>query len=407
MNLCFSPADILLPRDGIPMHTWSVIACDQYTADPAYWQELQKAVKDAPSTLHLILPEIYLGAGDTPQRIAKINSTMRRYEAQLFKTLANAFIFVQRTQPDGRVRCGLVGKLDLECYDYHEQARPLVRATEGTVLSRIPPRMKIREHASLELPHIMLLADDPDDTLLSPVKAQTTQMEILYDFPLLMGGGSIRGWLCAPQQSAELCARLAAMQNAVRQGSFLFAVGDGNHSLATAKACYEALKERIGAEAAAKHPARYALCEVVNLYDSALDFEPIYRAVFHVNPEHLLQAFCAACPPKCGGNRYTVCTKAGERELLCGDGGRLPVAVLQEFLDGYLRQYGGEVDYIHGAEQTRALACAEDTVCFLFSGMEKTELFPAVRAGGALPRKTFSMGHADDKRFYLECRKIL
>ena len=159
MNLCFSPADILLPRDGIPMHTWSVIACDQYTADPAYWQELQKAVKDAPSTLHLILPEIYLGAGDTPQRIAKINSTMRRYEAQLFKTLANAFIFVQRTQPDGRVRCGLVGKLDLECYDYQEQARPLVRATEGTVLSRIPPRMKIREHASLELPHIMLLAD--------------------------------------------------------------------------------------------------------------------------------------------------------------------------------------------------------------------------------------------------------
>ena len=407
MNLCFSPADILLPRDGIPMHTWSVIACDQYTADPAYWQELQKAVKDAPSTLHLILPEIYLGAGDTPQRIAKINSTMRRYEAQLFKTLANAFIFVQRTQPDGRVRCGLVGKLDLECYDYQEQARPLVRATEGTVLSRIPPRMKIREHASLELPHIMLLADDPDDTLLSPVKAQTTQMEILYDFPLLMGGGSIRGWLCAPQQSAELCERLAAMQNAVRQGSFLFAVGDGNHSLATAKACYEALKERIGAEAAAKHPARYALCEVVNLYDSALDFEPIYRAVFHVNPEHLLQAFCAACPPKCGGNRYTVCTKAGERVLLCGDGGRLPVAVLQEFLDGYLRQYGGEVDYIHGAEQTRALACAEDTVCFLFSGMEKTELFPAVRAGGALPRKTFSMGHADDKRFYLECRKIL
>ncbi len=334
MNLCFSPADILLPRDGIPMHTWSVIACDQYTADPAYWQELQKAVKDAPSTLHLILPEIYLGAGDTPQRIAKINSTMRRYEAQLFKTLANAFIFVQRTQPDGRVRCGLVGKLDLECYDYQEQARPLVRATEGTVLSRIPPRMKIREHASLELPHIMLLADDPDDTLLSPVKAQTTQMELLYDFPLLMGGGSIRGWLCTPRQSAELCARLAAMQNAVRQGSFLFAVGDGNHSLATAKACYEALKERIGAEAAAKHPARYALCEVVNLYDSALDFEPIYRAVFHVNPEHLLQAFCAACPPKCGGNRYKVCTKAGERELLCGDGGRLPVAVLQEFLDG-------------------------------------------------------------------------
>ena len=407
MNLCFSPADILLPKDGIPMHTWSVIACDQYTADPAYWQELQKAVKDAPSTLHLILPEIYLGAGDTPQRIAEINSTMRRYEAQLFKTLANAFIFVQRTQPDGRVRCGLVGKLDLECYDYHEQARPLVRATEGTVLSRIPPRMKIREHASLELPHIMLLANDPDDTLLSPVKAQTAKMELLYDFPLLMRGGSIRGWLCTPQQSAGLCARLAAMQNAVRQGSFLFAVGDGNHSLATAKACYEALKERIGAEAAAKHPARYALCEVVNLYDGALDFEPIYRAVFHVNPEHLLQAFCAACPPKCGGNRYTACTKAGERELLCGDGRRLPVAVLQEFLDGYLKQYGGEIDYIHGTEQTRTLACAEDTVCFLFSGMEKTELFPAVRAGGALPRKTFSMGHADDKRFYLECRKIL
>lgn len=407
MNLCFSPADILLPKDGIPMHTWSVIACDQYTADPSYWKTLQEAVKDAPSTLHLILPEIYLGAGDTPQRIAEVNSTMRRYEVQLFKTLANAFIFVQRTQPDGRVRCGLIGKLDLECYDYREQARPLVRATEGTVLSRIPPRMKIREHASLELPHIMLLADDPGDTLLSPVKAQTTQMELLYDFPLLMGGGSIRGYLCTPRQSAELSARLAAMQSAVRQGSFLFAVGDGNHSLATAKACYEALKERIGAEAAAKHPARYALCEVVNLYDGALDFEPIYRAVFHVDPEHLLQAFCAACPPKCGGNRYTVCTKAGERELLCGDGGRLPVAVLQEFLDGYLRQYGGEVDYIHGAEQTRALACTEDTVCFLFSGMKKTELFPAVRAGGALPRKTFSMGHADDKRFYLECRKIL
>lgn len=407
MTPCFTPADILLPHHGISLPHWSVIACDQYTQNSEYWQKLAALIGNDPSTLHLILPEIYLEQPDVATRIQTIHATMQRYEHDILTPLHNALIYVERTQPDGRIRCGLVGKLDLQAYDYTPGTKPRVRATEGTVLTRIPPRMQIRTHAELELPHIMLLCDDPEDRIFSICRQQVSTMQLLYDFSLCMGGGSLRGYLCTQAQKAKIAEILLQMEQA-GPDPFVFAVGDGNHSLATAKACYEAYKKEFGPVAAAVHPTRYALCELVNLYSDALDFEPIYRVVFTSEPNVLLRAFRTACPVQNGGCRYTAFTAKGQQEFSAGDGTMLPVSVLQSFLDTYLANKPDiRVDYIHGASDAKALAQEKDCVAFLFDGIKKTDLFPAVRANGALPRKTFSMGCADDKRFYLECRKIL
>ena len=416
----FSPADILLPQ-GVEMGKWSVVACDQFTSQPEYWQRVAEQVGDAPSALHLILPEAQLKSPEVGAAIAAINESMRRYlETGVFRELRDALVYVERTQSDGRVRHGLIGKIDLEQYDFTPGSGALVRATEGTVLERIPPRVRVRRDAPIELPHIMLLIDDPAHTVLRPLSEQTAKMEALYDFPLMEQGGKLRGWrLTEAQQdaAAQALAALAAPEETEKKyglrgaSPLLFAVGDGNHSLATAKQCYEDLKKITPPEQWAALPARYALVEVVNNHDDALQFEPIHRVLFHVDGEALLQALFAAYPDaywgEGEGHVIRVC-RENEDRLLTVPHPKLQLAVgtLQAFLDDYLRKHPGEIDYVHDDDVALSLGRKPGNLAFLLPAMGKDQLFKTVMADGVLPRKTFSMGHAADKRYYTEARKI-
>jgi uncharacterized protein (DUF1015 family) len=400
-NLPFSTADILLPR-ACDLTKWSVVACDQYSSEPEYWDRVAANVGDAPSTLHMILPEAQLKAPNS--RIAAINATMRTYwETGLFRVLPNALVYLERTMSNGTIRRGLVGKVDLEAYDYTPGSGSAIRATEGTVQERIPPRARVRRDALLELPHVLLLMDDPQDAVLGPVTAKRAELESLYDFDLMEQGGHIAGWLVNGENANALLARLADLQTA---SPMLFAVGDGNHSLATAKACYEELKAAHPDRDFSNHPARYALVEVENIHDDALQFEPIHRVVFGVDPAALLAELNASVSAQ-GGYAVPYVTAAGEGTVyLDRSGSHLAVGALQNFLDGYLKTHDGQIDYIHGDDVARRLAEAPDTIAFLLPPMEKADLFPSVIGDGVLPRKTFSMGHAHEKRFYLEGRLI-
>ena len=407
-NSVFSGADILLPDftrvDGT---RYAVIACDQFTSEPAYWEAAADTVGDAPSALGMILPECYLD--DRAARIPAINAAMDELLSRdFFVCYPDSIVYLERTCPDGRVRRGLVGKIDLECYGFLPTDRLLVRATEGTVLERIPPRVEIRRDAALELPHVMLLVDDPRDTLFSAVRGEGT---CVYDFDLMAGGGHVRGTLLSEDEVAAVDAALTSLVLTEGEAPLLFAVGDGNHSLATAKTCYEELKKEIGAEAAARHPARYALVEVGNLHDRALDFEPIYRVVVGADPEDLVSSFRAYTEREgdaaIAKADFTVIVGGVETTLTLGATHVQPVGTLQKFLDLYIADHPGVlIDYIHDEDSLRALAAEEGTVGFLFHGMSKGDLFPAILSGGPLPRKTFSMGHARDKRYYLEARRI-
>lgn len=394
MNLFgLKPADILLPQGDFAR--WSVVACDQYTSEPAYWQEVERIVGDAPSALRVTLPEIYLN--DRPaERIAAINATMEQYiREEVLRCYPDSMVYIERHSSAG-VRRGLLGVIDLTEYEYEKQSHAPIRATEQTVVERIPPRVAIRRDAPLELPHVLLLADDPARTLIEPLSKQVDRFQKVYDFDLMMGGGHITGWLLDDAAKAQVQAAEAAL-TAGQAEPLLFAVGDGNHSLATAKECYR------------QNPTpqnRYALAEVVNIHDDAIQFEPIYRVVFHVDDEALLGelARTLGCAD---GHRVTCVTAAGEQTMMLRATAKLPVGTLQAFLDEYVAAHPeAEVDYIHGEESLRALCRTENTVGFLFNGMGKDELFPAIAADGSLPRKTFSMGHAEDKRYYLESRKI-
>ncbi|MBC8586477.1 DUF1015 domain-containing protein [Youxingia wuxianensis] len=415
----FSPADILLPK-GVDMSRWSVVACDQYTSEPEYWERVENYVGDAPSTLHMVLPEAYLGSQKEAQRIKQANEWMERYLNEgLLETLPESYLYVQRTLPSGAVRHGLIGKVDLEEYDYTAHSQSLIRATEGTVLDRLPPRIRVREHARLELPHIMLLLDDMNRTVIEPLEEAAGQMQVVYDFPLMENGGKIKGWQLTPalarqvEQGLEtLLAQMTAYgdHRPGGQAPLLFAVGDGNHSLATAKACFEKLKETMPASQWENHPARYALVELVNVHDQALEFEPIHRVVFGVDPSHVLKEFekyYEICIGDNGGQKLWCVTQQEERPLyISNPASQLAVGSLQKFLDDYLKKYGGKADYIHGDETARHLGSQPGNIAFLFAPMAKSQLFPTVIADGALPRKTFSMGHAYEKRYYLESRRI-
>lgn len=413
------PADILLPDfahcDG---SRWSVVACDQYTSQPEYWQEVTAYVGAAPSTLKLILPEAWLGEADS--RTAGIHASMEAWMNTLLVSHPDSMILVRRRLSDGSTRTGLVGCIDLEAYDYHKGAQSLIRATEATVPDRIPPRMTIREGAALELPHIMLLIDDRERTVIEPIAAEVAHMSLAYDHDLMMNSGHLQGYFLSAEQMSRAEGKLAelitpqAMQ--ARYGRdglapLLFAVGDGNHSLAAAKACYEKIKEELG-EAALEHPARYALCEVVNLYDESLIFEPIYRVVFGVEPQEFLRELSEYVASRRGDDPpQTLLWQAGDRQgsmTVPAPESVLAVGTVQAFLNEYMKKApaGVSVDYIHGEETARSLAARSDAVAILFDGMRKEELFPTVIRDGALPRKTFSMGHAEDKRFYTEARRI-
>ena len=400
------PADILLPDfDKTDGRLWATVACDQFTGEPEYWQRVDAEVGDAPSTLRLMLPEAFLS--ESSERVPKIHAAMRSYlDSGVLVPHRRRAVWLDRTQSNGLVRRGLVAAIDLEEYDFSEGSTSPIRATERTVPERIPPRIGVRRGAPLEMPHVMLLIDDPADSILWRFSERAADA---YDFDLMEGGGHVRGGFVGASELKDINVALDELV-ARRTGTdapILFAVGDGNHSLATAKTVWEEYK---AAGAPADHPARYALCEVVNLHDPALEFEPIYRLASGCDIPRLMLEFRAYAGRLCG------CEKPQEFEVVM-NGGRekitvahpekaLPVATLQDFLDRYASDAPLELDYIHGIDSLVSLAGARGKVGFIFEGMKKSELFRAVEKNGALPRKTFSMGHAADKRYYIECRRI-
>lgn len=416
----FKAADILLPKVQ-DFSKWSVVACDQFSSEPEKWESAAEYAAGAPSALNIIFPEAYLNDGHDSERIEKINQTMNEYiESGLFKEYPESLIYVERTQSDGRVRRGVVGAIDLECYDYSKGSQSPVRATEGTIMSRIPPRKRIRENAPLELPHILMLIDDRERRVIEPLSDRIDKMEQLYDFDLMLGGGHIRGWLLDDSSKKEVLDGVLSFSDEKRfeekygvsgKGVLAIAVGDGNHSLATAKACWEELKKNLTEEERKTHPARFALAELVNLHDDALEFEPIQRVLFDVDPDAVETAFEQYYPQMTdtdnGGQRVTIVRGEKERTVYIDNApSNLAVGTLQKFLDEYIEKNGGTIDYIHGNDVVRSLTSASGTIGFTVGAMEKNDLFETVIKDGALPRKTFSMGEACDKRYYLEAKKI-
>lgn len=493
MSNCFNPANILLPNDCIDMKKWSVIACDQFTSQADYWDAVEKYVADAPSTLNVVFPEIYLGtitkqendcnssgAGvkndketgrktkyasmTDDERIKYINTTMDTYitDGTLKQAVADGYVLVERSTESG-VRLGIVGLIDLDDYDFDPKRKTLIRATEGTVISRIPPRVKIRENAAIELPHVMLLVDDPIDRqkidgcqsatqedavniaavkhgIIEYVYAIRDTLCKLYDTELMQGGGHIRGYAIEGEAAKQVTEAFAAKQNSC--GGFLFAVGDGNHSLATAKTCWENIKKsgKFTEEQLKTHPARHVLVEICNLHSEALEFKPIHRLLTNVDVKDMLSFFeaeitkqgfasaegdeivfeyvesgsCDSAKPAYGNevvleNNDGTCTAAIKTYgiNITNRGDRLPVEILQGILDKYLETHANvAIDYIHGDEALHGLV-KETKGCGIFlQSIDKSTLFPAINAGGVLPRKTFSIGEANEKRYYMECHKI-
>ena len=424
---------VLLPKPGTDLTKWAVIACDQFTSQPEYWQEVEKIVGLAPSTLKLTFPEVYLEQPGGDERIQNIHATMQKYMDEGILQPHEGLIFVERTV-DGKTRRGIMLCLDLEVYDYTRGSSSLIRATEGTIVDRLPPRIKIREGALLELPHILVLIDDPDRTVIEPVSMAKTQLEKIYDFELMLDSGHLAGYAVSDQlenQVIEALRALAAPETFAAkydigedQPVLLFAMGDGNHSLATAKAIWEKIKPDVGMD----HPARYALVEIENVHDEGLDFEPIHRVLFGLKKDlyaELKKRFGANLSYKpvrdaremvklvdsAQGEGHIIGVVGGGNEFgvieIARPSSNLPVGTIQSFLDVFLKEGGAEkIDYVHGENVTVKLGSQPNNAGFYLPGMSKSDLFKTVILDGALPRKTFSMGEAREKRFYMEARKI-
>ena len=416
----FRAADILLPKN-VDFSKWSVVACDQYSSEPQYWEKAEEIAKGSPSTLNIIYPEAYLNEPDGDKRIERINRTMEQYLSDgIFKEYTDSLIYVERTQKNGKVRRGIVGAIDLEAYDYSVGSQSLVRATEGTIISRIPPRQRIRKNAPLELPHILMLADDREKEIIEPLSEIKDSFEVVYDFELMQGGGHIKGWLLDDNAKKDVLSKVEKLESEEEfhakygidgKSVLAIAVGDGNHSLATAKACWEEIKKTLSAEQQQNHPARFALAELENLHDDALEFEPIHRVVFGVEPKSVIDAMYKYYPQISetdnGGQKIVIVYQGIEKTVYITDAPlNLAVGTFQKFMDDYLSENSGEIDYIHGEDVVRNLTKSENTIGFVFDAMEKNDLFTTVIEDGALPRKTFSMGEAYDKRFYLEAKRI-
>ncbi len=425
---------IHLPRKGTNLTKWAVIACDQFTSEPEYWREVEKLVGKAPSTLNLILPEVHLEQPGEADRIQRIQSTMRTYLDKGILQPREGLIYLERTV-GGKTRRGLMLCLDLEQYDYTKGSTSLIRATEGTIIERLPPRMKIRTGAALELPHILVLIDDPQRTVIEPVETAKSGLEKLYDFDLMLGSGHLTGYAVNETLEAQVVASLRGLAQpevfAAKYGVgtdkpvLLFAMGDGNHSFATAKAVWERMKPEVGLD----HPARYALIELENVHDEGLEFEPIHRVLFGLkkdifaslkshfgvnfsytpvaSAEEMVEAVDNAHGPRqaiglVGGGKAFGVVEIGNPSS------NLPVGTLQAFLDVFMEENGADkLDYVHGAEATCKLGAQEGNAGFYVPGMDKSDLFKTVILDGALPRKTFSLGEAKEKRFYVEARKIV
>lgn len=433
--------NVLLPNPQTDFSKWAVVACDQFTSQKDYWEEAAAYIGDHPSTLSLILPEAYLNQPGEAERIADIQAAMRNYMHNgILEEQGTGFVLVRR-EAAGKERLGLVLALDLEEYDYNKGATTLIRATEGTIVDRIPPRLRIREGAPLELPHILVLIDDPDRTVIEPLASKTAGMKLLYDTDLMKGGGHVTGHLVS--HSEDISAVLKALEALTDKAAFaekygeghaplLFAMGDGNHSFATAKAAWEKIKKTLSAAEQETNPARYALVELENVHDEGIVFEPIHRVLFGIPPETAIERLTELLKKENGDVVVRYCANEKDLEYSATeaqDGAhklpffhgtqqgyflvktpkqQLSVGTLQNAIDALLKKFlHSEVDYIHGEDVVKSLAQKPDTVGFLLPAMKKSELFPTVVYDGALPRKTFSMGEACEKRYYMECRKIL
>jgi len=439
--------EIMLPNKQVDLKKWAVVACDQYTSQRSYWHSVEQYVSDSPSTLHMIFPEVYLEDENSEQRIANIVNVMHKYiDENVLVPLPPSLIYVERTLSTG-IRKGLMIALDLEKYDYHEGSQSLIRATEGTVLDRLPPRVKIRKNAVLEVPHTMVLIDDPEKTVIEPISREISEEDKLYDFELMMNGGRIAGYQVKKQAAVNrIINALAKLADPLKfrekynvgedKGVMLFAMGDGNHSFAAAKACWESLKTSLSEEERQNHPARFALVELVNVHDDSLVFEPIHRVLFQADPFHVLNTmkkyytltgqsfdYESFTSKKQMKERYRALKseKQGQIHLIpymfsngwgilkiANHRSNLEAGTLQAFLDYYLDNNKDVcVDYIHGEEITAELGTHEGNMGFLLPMMNKNDFFKTIILDGVLPRKTFSMGEAHEKRYYLECRKII
>ena len=424
---------VYLPKAGIDLHKWAVIACDQFTSEPEYWHDVEKIVGDAPSTLNLTFPEVYLEKPGEEERIQSVQSTMRKYVDEGIFQSRDGLIYVERTV-GGKTRKGVMLCLDLECYDYNKGSSSLIRATEGTIVDRLPPRIRIRQCATIELPHILVLIDDPQHTVIEPLSAAKPKLEKLYDFDLMLDSGHLAGYAVSDEYENQV---VAALRDLVKPETFsakygvgkdepvlLFAMGDGNHSLATAKAIWEKMKPQVGMD----HPSRYALVEVENVHDDVLEFEPIHRVLFGLKKDLFAEL------KKTFGDNFSYTEVADGTEMTqrvdSAEGGKqaiglvgggksfgvieitnpssnLAVGTIQSFLDVFLKNGGAEkIDYVHGEDVVERLALQAGNAGFYLAGMDKSELFKTVILDGALPRKTFSRGEAKEKRFYMEARKI-
>ena len=403
-NTVVRGADILLPREDVNLEKWAVVAVDQFTSEPQYWEEARTLAGDAPSALNLVLPEVYLGEGD--QRIPRMQAAMRAYleAGVLQREVHDGYILVERATQAG-ARLGLMACVDLEAYDYAPGSHSPIRATEGTVLERVPPRVKLRRGAPLELPHVLMLMDDAQAQVIEPLYARRERLPLLYDFELMLGGGHVRGWKVEGEAARQVEAALDALSETC--GDLFLAVGDGNHSLAAAQAYWKEIREGLSPAQRFGHPARFALVELENLRSDAIAFEPIHRLLTGVSPRDVMSAWTReASAQDLSEGPYALTAVHAGGEVRMGYGEH-PLRSLQAFLDAYLAEHpGARIDYIHGDETLRRLARREDALGLMPCGFEKALLFPYIRQWGVLPRKTFSMGHANEKRYYLEARRI-
>ena len=424
---CFLPAHILLPSREIPLEQWGCVACDQFTSDRSYWEKAAALVGDGPSALQIVLPEVYLTSADLARRIDRIHKTMNQYAQSVLTRSVDGFIYVERTEQSGRIRQGLVGRVDLEAYSYQRGRLPEVRPSENTVEERLPPRLAVRRGACLESPHVMMLADDPEQTLIEPIAARKDSLRKVYEGELMLGGGHIAGWAVEePALIEQIVSALDALGSqeafdrkypAVRGSKPLtLAVGDGNHSLATAKAYWEELKKTLPPAQQKPHPARWCLAEVCNIHSEAIEIEPVHRVLYNATLESVLLSLATWSSENMAGlcfgagseQHFRLVSPRDESELSFETPtAPLTVGTVDEFIEYHLEHHPEcSVDYVHDEPAVRAL-CKEGAVGLLMPPFEKSDLFKGVVMGGVLPRKTFSMGHAEEKRYYIECRRIV
>ena len=404
-NMCAQPGVFYLPRPDVSMETWAMVACDQYTAQKEKWEQADRVVGPQPSALRLIIPEAYLEESD--QRAPRAQAAMRDYLAEgILEEAVRGMVLLARTTQSG-TRLGLVMTVDLEAYDFAPGSASLIRPTEGTIVERIPPRQKVRRGAALELSHVLLLCDDPGKTIIEPIFAKRNALRPLYDVSLLLNGGRAQGWAVEDAETlGQIAGAIRALQARLPEGGILFAVGDGNHSLATAKAHWQEVKTRLPESEWADHPARFAMVELNNIYDPALIFEPIHRVLFGVGGDETLELLGPAALERDEEHPdLTLVTRLGDIPLrITRPLHTLPVGTVQKLLD---QRKELRLDYVHGEDAVRLIVEKENAVGILLPPMEKSLLFPAVAKGGPLPRKTFSMGEANEKRYYMEARKII